>query len=76
MTVLPRNGLDPMEVLFGINFFKGVKDNVVHIVNYFWNIHMPAAWYKAAGGEALVTSQDVQLTQWQTAWQAIPRSVI
>jgi len=42
---------------------KGVMDNLVHIVKYFRNTHMPAAWYKAAGGKALVMPQDVQ---WNT----------
>lgn len=42
---------------------KGVKEHVVHIVKYFRNVHLPAAWYKAAGGKCLVLPQDVR---WNT----------
>ena len=43
---------------------KDVKDNiVVHIVKYFRNTNMSAAWYKAADGKALVMPQDVR---WNT----------
>ena len=42
---------------------KAVKDNVLHIVKYFRNTQMPAAWYKAAGGKALVMPQD---ERWNT----------
>ena len=42
---------------------KGVKEHVVHVVKYFRNVHLPAAWYKAAGGKRLVLPQDVR---WNT----------
>ncbi len=42
---------------------KGVKEHVVQIFNYFRNVHLPAAWYRAAGGKALIVPQDVR---WNT----------
>ena len=42
---------------------KGVKEHVVHVAKYFRNVHLPAAWYKAAGGKRLVLPQDVR---WNT----------
>ena len=42
---------------------SGVKEHVVHIVKYFRNTHLPAAWYKQAGGKKLVLPQDVR---WNT----------
>lgn len=41
----------------------GVKDHVVHIIKYFRNHHLPASWYKLAGGKKLVLPQDVR---WNT----------
>ena len=39
---------------------SGVKEHVVKIVKYFRNTHLPAAWYKAAGGRKLVVPQEVR----------------
>jgi len=42
---------------------KGVKNNIVQIVKYFRNHHLPSAWLKHAGGKTLVVPQDVR---WNT----------
>lgn len=42
---------------------SGVKEHIVQIVKYFRNHHLPAAWYKAAGGKKLVVPQEVR---WNT----------
>ena len=41
----------------------GVKDHVVHVMKYFRNHHLPASWYKLAGGKKLMLPQDVR---WNT----------
>ena len=40
-----------------------VKEQVVRIIKYFRNTHLPAARYKASGGKALVISHEVR---WNT----------
>jgi len=42
---------------------KRMKDSAGHIVKYFRNTRMPAAWHKAAGGKVLIVPQDVR---WNT----------
>ena len=41
----------------------GVKEQVVQIVKYFRNTHLPAARYKAAGGKSLVIPHEIR---WNT----------
>ncbi|KAI6648585.1 hypothetical protein LOD99_8065 [Oopsacas minuta] len=41
----------------------GVKEHIVQIVKHFRNSHLPAAWYKFAGGKKLVLPQEVR---WNT----------
>lgn len=42
---------------------SGIKDHVVRIMKYFRNNHLPAAWYKSAGGKMLSLPQEVR---WNT----------
>ena len=42
---------------------SGVKEHVVHIIKFFRNGHLPAAWYQAADGKMLVLPLDVR---WNT----------
>ena len=46
----------------------GVKDHIVQVVKYFRNHHLPAAWFKQAGGKALILPQDVR---WNTLADSI-----
>lgn len=48
----------------------GIKDHIVQVVRYFRNHHLPAAWYKQAGGNALVLPQDVR---WNTLADCIEK---
>ena len=41
----------------------GVTEHIIQIVKYFRNTHLPAAWYKVAGGKKLVLPLDVR---WNT----------
>jgi len=47
---------------------SGVKDEIVSIAKYFRNRHLPAAWFKAAGGSKLTLPIDVR---WNTVCDAI-----
>ena len=40
-----------------------MKEHIIQIVKYFRNTHLPAAWYKVAGGKKLVLPLDVR---WNT----------
>ena len=46
----------------------GVKNHIVQVVKYFRNHHLPAAWFKQAGGKALILPQDVR---WNTLADSI-----
>ena len=41
----------------------GVKEHIIQIVKYFRSTHLPAAWYKVAGGKNLVLPLEVR---WKT----------
>ena len=41
----------------------GVKENIVQIMKYFRNVHLPSSWYRNAGGTMLALSQEVR---WNT----------
>ena len=41
----------------------GVKEHIVQVIKFFRNGHLPAAWYRAAGGKMLVLPLDVR---WNT----------
>jgi len=47
---------------------RGVKDEIVSIAKYFRNRHLPAAWFKHAGGSKLTLPIDVR---WNTVCDSI-----
>lgn len=46
----------------------GILEQIVKVIKYFRNTHLPAAWYKQAKGKRLITPQQVR---WNTASDAI-----
>lgn len=45
-----------------------VKDNVLKVIKYFRNKHLPAAWYKEAKGNKLIMPQEVR---WNTVTDSL-----
>lgn len=46
----------------------GLLEQILKVIKYFRNTHLPAAWYKEAKGKRLITPQQVR---WNTATDAV-----
>ena len=55
---------------------KGLKEHVVQIVKYFHNVHLSAAWYKAAGGEMPSASTGCEMEYTCQLPTVIPRQLV